>query len=189
VNRSQSKPDDEVLVQAAQSDHAAFDLLYRRYVEQVYRYCYSRVGDRADAEDLTAQTFLAALQGLPDFDGRGSFAAWLFGIARHKCADHYRRAYANPGEPLEAAQGLPDPAVTDPEQRAHLSGVLDCVRRALDALTPDRREALQMRFWGGLKHQEIAAVMGRSEDAAKMLVWRAVADLRERCLDERDEEA
>jgi RNA polymerase sigma-70 factor (ECF subfamily) len=62
--------------------------------------------------------------------------------------------------------------------------VLDCVRRALDALTPDRREALQLRFWGGLKHRQVGAVMGRSEDAAKMLVWRAVRDLRERCLDE-----
>lgn len=187
MNQLQIEADDEVLVRAARHDRETFDRLYRRYVDQVYRYCYSRVGHRADAEDLTAQTFLAALQGLPDYDGRGSFAAWLFGIARHKCADHHRRAYANPGEPLEAVPGLPDPDVADPERRAHLSGVLDCVRRALDALTPDRREALRLRFWGGLKHQEIAAVMGRSEDAAKMLVWRAVADLRERCLDEADE--
>ncbi len=184
MNRSQTELDEEALVRAAQSDRDAFDALYRRYVEQIYRYCYSRVGHRADAEDLTAQTFLAALQGLPDYDGRGSFAAWLFGIAHHKCADHHRRAYANPGEPLEAVHGLPDPAVADPERSAYLSGVLDCVRRALDTLTPDRREALRLRFWGGLKHQEIAAVMGRSEDAAKMLVWRAVADLQERCLDE-----
>lgn len=187
MDQLQIEVDDKVLVQAAQSDREAFDALYRRYVDQVYRYCYSRVGRRADAEDLVAQTFLAALQGLPDYDGRGAFAAWLFGIARHKCADHHRQAYANPGEPLEAAHGLPDPAVADPERKAHLSGVLDCVRLALDALTPDRREALRLRFWGGLKHQEIAAVMGRSEDAAKMLVWRAVADLRERCLDEEDE--
>ena len=92
------------MVQAARSDREAFDALYRRYVDQVYRYCYSRVGHQADAEDLTDQTFLAALQRLPDYDGREEFAAWLFGIARHKCADYHRRAYADPGEPLEAAR-------------------------------------------------------------------------------------
>lgn len=184
MNQSQIAGDDKALIRAAKDDREAFDILYRRYVDQVYRYCYSRVGRRADAEDLTAQTFLAALQGLPDYDGRGAFAAWLFGIARHKCADHHRRAYANPCEPLDALHGPPDPAVADPERSAYMNGVLDCIRRALDALTPDRCEALQLRFWGGLKHREVAAVMGRSEDAAKMLVWRAVRDLRERCLDE-----
>jgi RNA polymerase sigma-70 factor (ECF subfamily) len=184
VNGQPSELEDDALVQAARHDHGAFDALYRRYVDQIYRYCYSRVGRRADAEDLTAQTFLAVLQGLPDYDGRGSFAAWLFGIARHKCADYHRERYANPKEPLEAVRGQLDPGAVDPERRALMSGVLDCVRRALDALTPDRREALQLRFWGGLKHRQVGAVMGRSEDAAKMLVWRAVRDLRERCLDE-----
>ncbi|MFW6135846.1 MAG: RNA polymerase sigma factor [Chloroflexota bacterium] len=184
MNQSTTEPGDDALIQAARRDRDAFDALYRRYLDQVYRYCYSRMGHRADAEDLTAQTFVAALQGLPDYDGRGSFAAWLFGIARRKCADHYRRRYANPGAPLEAAYGQSDPAAVEPERRALTRAVLDCVRRALDALTPDRREALRLRFWGGLKHREVAAVLERSEGAAKMLVWRAVRDLRERCLDE-----
>ncbi|MFO8007092.1 MAG: RNA polymerase sigma factor [Candidatus Brocadiia bacterium] len=188
MNGQPVEVEDDALVRAARDDRDAFDALYRRYVDQVYRYCYSRLSSRADAEDLTAQTFLAVLQELPDYDGRGSFVAWVFGIARHKCADHYRRQYANPGAPLGAAYGQADPAAVDPERRALVTGVLDCVRRALDALTPDRREALRLRFWGGLKHREVAAVMGRSEGAAKMLVWRAVRDLRERCLDE-DEKA
>ncbi|MEA3377057.1 MAG: RNA polymerase sigma factor [Chloroflexota bacterium] len=184
MNGQPIEVEDDTLVQAARDDRDAFDALYRRYVDQVYRYCYSRVGHRANAEDLTAQTFLAALQGLPEYNGRGSFAAWLFGIARHKCADHHRRAYANPGEPLAAAYAQPDTAAVDPERRALMSDMLDCVGRALHALTRDRREALRLRFWGGLSHREVAAIMERSEDAAKMLVWRAVRDLRERCLDE-----
>ena len=186
--------DDGALAQAARTDRDAFDALYRRYVTRVYRYCCTHAGNRADAEDLTAQTFLAALEGLPRYRGRGPFAAWLFGIARRKCADHHRSQYAHRSEPLDAAnplvlsavEGLPDPSVPNPERRAYRNGILDCVQRVLPHLSPDRREALTLRFWGGLKAREVAAVMRRSEGAVKMLVSRAVADLRRRCLDEKE---
>jgi RNA polymerase sigma-70 factor (ECF subfamily) len=188
VNNLQSEPDDGALVKAAQTDRDAFDALYRRYVTRVYRYCYVHANNRADAEDLTAQTFLAALEGLSRYRGRGPFAAWLFGIARRKCADHHRSHYADRNEPLDAAQSLPDPSAPDPEQSAYHNDVLDCIQRALPHLSPDRREALTLRFWGGLKGREVAAVMRRSEGAIKMLVSRAVADLRRRCLDEEETE-
>ena len=188
MHNPQSEPDDGALVEAAQSEPDAFDALYRRYVTRVYRYCYARAGNQAEAEDLTAQTFLAALEGLSRYRGCGSFAAWLFGIARHKCADHHRSQYANRNEPLNAAQSLPDPSAPDPERSAYRNGVLDCIQRALPHLSPDRREALTLRFWGGLKGREVAAVMRRSEGTVKMLVSRAVADLRRRCLDEAETE-
>jgi len=86
------------------------------------------------------------------------------------------------------ANPLPDPSIPDPERSAYRNGVLDCVQRVLPHLTPDRREALTLRFWGGLKARQVAAVMRRSEGAVKMLVSRAVADLRRRCLNE-DENA
>ncbi len=186
MSNLQSEPDDGALVKAARTDPDALDALYRRYVTRVYRYCYAHAGNRDDAEDLTAQTFLASLEGLPRYRGRGPFAAWLFGIARRKCADHHRSRYADRNEPLDAANPLPDPSIPDPEQHAYRNGVLDCVQQALPHLSPDRREALQLRFWGGLKGREVAAVMRRSEGAVKMLVSRAVADLRRRCLDEEE---
>lgn len=186
MKRTPDQRDEDALIQAARENRDAFDALYRRYVTRVYRYCYSRVGDHADAEDLTARTFLAVLQRLSEYDGRGAFIAWLFSIAHHKCADHHRRRYARQAVPLEAACRVADADAVAPERRAYHNGLLECIRRALHGLSPDRREALRLRFWGGLKHQEVAAVMQRSEDAAKMLVWRAIADLRERCLDEND---
>ncbi len=179
-----SQSDDVALARAARDDPDAFDALYRRYVTAVYRYCYTHAGMRSEAEDLTAQTFLAALEGLKGYRGHGSFAAWLFGIARRKCADYHRRHYANPGEPLEAAATQPDPSAPDAEQRVYHNSVLDCVQRTLPHLSPDRREVLQLRFWGGLSIREIATVMHRREDAVKVLISRAVADLRRRCLDE-----
>lgn len=179
-----TEADDYQLAQAAVADPQLFDLLYRRYVSDVYRYCFAHSGSRADSEDLTAQTFLAALEALPGYRGRGPFAAWLFAIARRKCADHHRRRYARREQALDSAVLLPGVAGANPEQQSYLNSVRDCLRRAIEQLTPDRRQALHLRFWAGLTVRETAAVMQRGESAVKMLVARAIADLKERCLDE-----
>lgn len=173
---------DQELAAAARDDYAAFDLLYRRYVTRVYRYCYSRTDNAVDAEDLTAQTFLAALEAIGGYRGRGSFAAWLFGIAWRKCNDYHRRRYQQREEPLPSAEE--QAVAARAEVAAHEQGILDCVQRHWRLLSEDRREVVLLRFWAGLNTAETASVMGRSRGAVKMLLSRAIADLRERCLDE-----
>src|SRR5512142_165029 len=94
--------DVATLVKNAKDDPCAFGRLYDIYVQPVYRYLYSRVGSAHDAEDLTSQTFLAALEHLPRYEERGQFAAWLFRIARSKLMDHLRGSRYGPG--LEAVE-------------------------------------------------------------------------------------
>lgn len=175
--------DDETLAKTARSDPAAFDALYRRYVNRVYRYCYTHTHNAPDAEDLTAQTFLAALEGIGRFRGRGPFAAWLFTIARHKCNDYHRARYKRRDEPLDKAEHLPDSATPDLTTQTYRHRIVDCLQRVLHVLSEDRQEAIRLRFWGGLSTRETAKVMRRSRGAVKMLVSRGIADLRERCLD------
>ena len=69
---------------------AAFAELYRQYLKPVYRYLYLKTGSPAEAEDLTSQVFLSALEGLPRYRHQGHFSAWLFSLARRKAADYYR---------------------------------------------------------------------------------------------------
>ena len=176
--------DDRELIRLARTDYEAFDVLYRRYVTPVFRYCYARTDSVPDAEDLTTQTFLASLEGIHRYHGRGSVSAWLFGIARHKCADFHRKQYANQQSTMgEEIEILPDPAdKSNPEAQAILRSVLDCVSRGLPMLSPDRIDALRLRYWGGLSIADVARAMQRSPAAVKMLVSRAIADLRERCV-------
>ncbi len=169
--------DDEALAREARGNPAAFAALYRRHVNRVYRYLLVRVGDVHDAQDLTAQTFLAALEGIAGYRGRGEFVAWLLGIARRKAADHFRRGRTT--LPLEAAAHVPDPnplpdAVVERRLR------LERVTRALRGLSPDRAEALSLRVFGGLNAAEVGRAMGKSQAAVRMLVHRAMRDLRER---------
>jgi RNA polymerase sigma-70 factor (ECF subfamily) len=95
---------DEVLVEAAQHNPTAFAELYRRYLTPVYRYQMARVGNAHDAQDLTAQTFLAAQESLTHYRHQNKFAAWLMSIARRKAADHFRRK--RPTLPLEMAEHI-----------------------------------------------------------------------------------
>ena len=182
--RAFTEMDDQELVDLAKTDYGAFDVLYRRYVTPVYRYCYARTNHESDAEDLTAQTFLAALEGVRRYRGRSSFAAWLFGVARHKCADFYRKQYADPGELSgERIEDVPEHAeMSDPEAQISLQELLECVERGLPHITPDRIEALRLRYWAGLRIADIARVTQRSQAAVKMLLSRAISDLRERCV-------
>ncbi|RQW04748.1 sigma-70 family RNA polymerase sigma factor [candidate division KSB1 bacterium] len=83
--------DEEELVRRAQKDLAQFAVLYDRYVQRVYRFLLARTADVAEAEDLTSQTFLTAMQKLPSYRSNGHFLAWLFSIARNKQVDNFRK--------------------------------------------------------------------------------------------------
>jgi RNA polymerase sigma-70 factor (ECF subfamily) len=167
---------DEALAQAAQhNSSAAFAELYRRHLKAVYRYHCSRVGNIHDAQDLTAQTFLAAQEGITNFRGRGKFVTWLMGIASRKATDYFRRKRTT--LPLEAADQTEDHLIA-PEAFAERQLSLEQVAQALSQLTADRAEAIALQIFSGLSLAEVAQVMGKSEAAVKMLICRALKDLR-----------
>ena len=89
----ENKPtDDEYWIKHIHIDTLAFEVLYDRYLLQVYRYIYWKVGNQAEAEDLTSIVFLHALEGIlkGQYASRNKFSAWLFSIVRIKTADHFR---------------------------------------------------------------------------------------------------
>jgi RNA polymerase sigma-70 factor, ECF subfamily len=168
--------DDETLARQACGDPQAFAELYHRFLDRVYRFILIRTGSVQDAQDLTSQTFLAALESIPKYASRGSFGGWLFGIARHKIADHYRRRV---DVPLDDVEWLPHPD-PDPEEIADARLQLDRVSRALQTLDVQQAEALALRVFGELSASEVGQVMGKTEGAAKMLVHRGLRRLQER---------
>lgn len=169
--------DDRSLVQAARADLRAFNDLYERHVTRVYRYLLVRVGSVADAEDLTSQTFLVAMENLDKYRGERPFLAWLFGIARHKVADKYRRQ--KPELLLETAGDLVDPQEA-PDTIVGQKLQIEAVAQKLQTLSPDRAEAISLRLFGGLDIPEIARLMRRREPAVRMLLHRGLQDLQTR---------
>ena len=175
--------EDDNLVRYAHRDADAFAVLYRRHNHRVYSYLMSRVGHREDAQDLTAQTFLAVLESLPMYRGQGNFVGWMLGIARHKAADYYRR------QPPFIQTELDQIVLLDSarlEALVEQQLTMQTVAKLLRQINPERAEALRLRIFGEMKMSEIAGVMGKSEGAVKMLVARALDDLRQMLQSERE---
>jgi RNA polymerase sigma-70 factor (ECF subfamily) len=171
--------DEGELVRAALAKPEAFDLLYHRYRARIYWYLRTRTATDEDAADLTQQTFLQAWNALPRYQQRGApFAAWLFRIAHNLSLNAARHQYqmlewsALP----EAIQGR---AAFNPEDIALRNETIARLRELIDALDPQKREMLALRFIAGLTIREIAVVLGIGEEALKKRLLRTIRVLKE----------
>jgi RNA polymerase sigma-70 factor (ECF subfamily) len=165
--------DELALVRRAQTDAQAFGALYDRYVQRVYRYCLYRTNNVHEAEDLTAQIFLAALEGLPRYRHDGYFAAWLFTIARNKVAEYHRRA---PHEPLDESRLTP--IHMDMELTVEKSQRSEKLLRLIQALAEDEWDLIHLRYVAELSFAELAKSLHKNEDAVKKMLYRLVARLK-----------
>ncbi len=162
------------LVEDAKNDPATFGRLYDIYVQRVYRYLYSRVGTMHDAEDLTSQTFLAALEHLPHYRERGQFTAWLFRIAQSKMMDHFR-GDRNEVE-LDAAErfiGGGDTLIQIIQDEE-----INCLKSLIRNLKPEERDLIHLRYVAELSFGEMADLLGKREEAVKQSVYRLLARLK-----------
>ena len=168
-----SAQDQADLIRAARTDTEAFGLLYDCYVQPLYRYCYHRTNNARDAEDLTSQTFLAALEAFPRLRRDGHFAAWLFTVARNKIADHYRRTASVPLE-----ESAVPPSQSDPADEAETSQRKALLLRSIGVLADDEQELIRLRYVADLPFAEIARALHKTEDATKKMLYRLLARLR-----------
>lgn len=173
--KQEPQPSDAELLHAALSDPAAFTALYRRHVDRVYRYLLFQTGQVEDAQDLTSQTFVIALERLSSYRGEGSVHAWLLGIARYRLLNHRRSQRHTVA--LESIDGVL-PAPLDLAEAVATSLQRERVVRALRVIAPDRAEAISLRFFGELSTAEVAQTLGKSPAAVRMLIHRGLTDLR-----------
>lgn len=176
MGRNKELRDERELVRRAKEyDEAAFAEIYERYYNNIFTYIYYRVDDEALAEDLAADVFVRALESIGSFTLREGvpFSAWLFRIANNLVIDQYRL-------PKESDIIMEDGLVSGAEGPAEIVDktlTAEQLRGALLHLTEDQRQAIVLRYVDGLKYQEIAHVLGKSEGAIKGLLHRGVASL------------
>ena len=156
------------------ADVQEFQTFYRENLGRIYRYVYSKVGNREEAEDLTSQIFIKAVRGVETERGSQSTQKWLFQVARTTIADywraHYRVSTSSLDELLEA--GWEGPA--DEEPALISSGPAERVQRILSALPEHYREVLTCRFLLNFSIKETAVRMGLTEANVKVLQFRAL---------------
>lgn len=160
--------DADVIQRALEGDRSVLAQIYDEYAKPVYRYLYSRVGNAADAEDLTSQTFMAVLEALPRYQHRNSFTAWVFQIARDKAMDHFRVKHAS----AEIPEWVSNPAQVDALEALAGTETRRQLRVLLHGLDEDERELIRLRYSAELSFVEIARLLGRKEDAVRKSIRR-----------------
>lgn len=166
------------VARAQAGDQLAFDSIYHRFADTLFRYLYARCGSAGVAEELYGDVWVRVVERLPAFrfrrgDPEAIFAAWLFCIARNRVIDHYRRK-GGAGLPLAATllsqDATPDELVITEDERQAL-------RNAIERLTVEQREVVLLRFFEDLSNAEVAQISGRSENAVKVMRHRALSAL------------
>ncbi|OKK22885.1 RNA polymerase subunit sigma-70 [Streptomyces sp. CB00455] len=165
--------DDSVLaVRAAEGDDEAFAVLVRRHSSRLLGLARHLLGNHADAEDAVQEAFLSAWRRLPEFRHGASFGTWMYRIVTNRCLNIARRR-PHP-LPLES---VPEPAAADadssPPRLAETDAATTALVRALSDLTPELRACWVLRELHGLHYEEIAHVVGSSEQAVRGRLFRA----------------
>ncbi len=175
--QDEARMDDAGLIRQAQEGEVeAFGELYRRYIDVIYRYLRARVGNDHDAEDIAETVFLRAFESLERYEERGwPFSAYLYRVAKNALADHYRRQVDT--SPVDAILGLADgrPSIDDDLEVAEQ---LDSIRAALSELPDEYQEVIHLRVALALPTKTVAEWMNRSEVSVRVLLHRALKDLR-----------
>lgn len=166
------------MVQVREGDLDRLGLLFERYKKPLFGFFYGLNREQELSEDLVQNTFLRILKYRHLFRGEGEFRAWMFQIARNVNHYHHRANKIKAKEELNDWQnklGHQENRVTemvkaDDEQRLFL---------ALERLPTEKREVLLLSKFQEKKYQEIGEILGCSEGAVKVKVFRALQELRE----------
>ena len=176
---------EKALITRAHEDPEAFKHLYNHYFPRLYAYVSYRVGRVEDAEDLVSETFLKAVAGIKSFQWQheNSFAAWLFRIARNSISNFYRQTERWQTVPLDelpdlqAHSLLPSDLILQKEKFERL-------RQLINTLTPRQQEIITLRFFGGLRNQEIAEILGIDERTVSAHLCRGLETAHQRYIND-----
>lgn len=165
---------DAALVAAAREEPQEFLALYDRYFERVLGYVRLRIRDATTCEDVTSTVFTTALAQLARFRGEGSFAGWLFQIARNAVRDVQRKPLDVP-LPDEVAGS--EPGAEEEFLARERAAQLQALIRMLE---PEQQHLLALRYGAGLAFDEIAAIVGATPGTVRVRMHRILEQLRRR---------
>ena len=181
---AQATPPDETLITAvAGGDEAAFGMLYDRYIKAVYSLALRITEDQGLAEEITQEVFVRVWRNAATFTSeRGRFASWLLGVTHHLAIDQLRRRRARPQAVASTddlpMQALPDLSA-DVEEEAWIGVRRELIQRALTQLPEAQRRVIELAYFGGLTHVEIAALIGDPLGTVKTRMRLGLQKLRE----------
>ena len=177
---SSTDADTNILEAVRRGDQReALTLCARHHGRSIGRLCMALLGSASEADDALQDTLLAAHSSFGTFRGEGSLRAWLFSIARRRCARVIERRVKQPSVEGHAANEASDGTSSEPDDLVDTRRRAEAARALLERVRPTEREALLLRYEAGLSYREVGEACGVDEAAARKRVSRGLARLRE----------
>lgn len=178
TNESDRARDRELVERVLAGDQMAFSEIYDNYFPRVYAFTLKRVGDPAEAEDLTQETFVQLYRSLPSFEGRSSLLTWTFGIAHNVCSRFFRHCSRWMVGPKDARELDDKPVESTIERKVDAGRVLDrCDEILSENRRPAHQEIFHLRYGESHSIKAIAEKVGKSNEAVKVSLRRSRAVL------------
>jgi RNA polymerase sigma-70 factor (ECF subfamily) len=168
-----TEADREIVEAIRAGDTQAFEELYRAQFRRVFNFSIRKLGDPAEAEDVTQEVFAAVFTCIDRFEGKSDLVVWIYGITRNILNNRLRRRGSMRLIPLDDVPPEAAPVDLGPEPRAEARETLGRVQEAIEQLPRNQRRILELRHGRRLAIRRIAEIMNRSEDAIKSSLYRA----------------
>src|SRR5215472_14835982 len=177
MNQAMDNPEQLLIQRIAEGSREAFEQLYRAWQTRLFRYLLRMVGDSGAAEELTNDTMVAAWKAAPGFKGQSKVSTWLFAIARNKALNSLRRRQP---ETVEVEEAMAVAASSGgQEQSVSRDRLHTTMKDALQQLSPEHREVMELTFYQELSYQEIAEIMQCPVNTVKTRMFYAKKKLQE----------
>ena len=177
MKTSEELPDNCLLKHAAKGDKQAFGLLYQRYLIEIYRFIYYKIGNEGLSEDLTEETFIRTWERLinshDDERSINHLRAWLYRTANNLVIDYYRKR-----KPVQLIEKLTSSKQPLPEEVTEFKDMSELLMESIKALKPEFQQIIILRFINQLSHDETAAIMKISPGYSRVLQFRALKKLK-----------
>lgn len=176
---SSSRHEEELsIIQKAKQNHQAFEPLYSRYFEEIFRFVYQRLDDKDLAKDITQQAFIRAMQNISKFEDRGlPFKSWLYRIAYNELNMHFRKNANDRTINVddEGMENMADELLVDAYEDLYQP-----LAKLLKDLNQDQLALIEMRFFEKRSFAEIGDILQITENNAKVKLYRLLDKLKER---------
>lgn len=168
---------EKELLENAKASGAEFEKLYKYFLNDIYRFSFSLLGNQHDAEDITSQTFIELHKKLNSFEWQNiSLKYWLFRTAKNISLKKLRRVEA---VPLDETYMISDEHEISFVDEIIEKDLIDRIKKEIEQLHPEERAVINLRIWEGMSFRDIGEINGLSEDAARMRFNRSIQKLRD----------
>jgi RNA polymerase sigma-70 factor (ECF subfamily) len=174
---SATDQDSALVTRVAAGDRAAFELLFTRYGERVFRYAHRLISDVTKAEEVTNDVMLEVWKTAARFEGRSKVSTWILGITRHLALNAVRRKQLDTVD-MDDAPEAGDDSIEAPSVSHDREVLGRGIRAALGKLSPDHRDVVELTFFHGCSYQEIAEIVGCPENTVKTRMFHARKQLK-----------